>query len=156
MAKVVALCGKICAGKSTLARRLRDELPAVILNSDELTLAIPFEHDVLYPIVKDYIMNKAVEIVRAGANVVLDFGFWSRADREDAKAFFAKANVPLEWRYVSVTDEEWRRNIASRNAAVLRGETNAYFVDEGLAAKCLRLFEEPLPEELDTNETRPV
>ena len=149
MAKVTALCGKICAGKSTLAGKLRDELPAVILNSDELTLAIPFEHDVLYPIIKDYLMRKAVEIVRAGANVVLDFGFWSRADREDAKVFFANAKVELEWRYVSVTDEAWRRNIASRNEKVLRGETSAYFVDEGLAAKCLDLFEEPLPDELN-------
>lgn len=149
MAKVVALCGKICAGKTTLARQLRDELPAAVLNSDELTLAIPFEHDVLYPIIKEYLLNKAVEIVRAGANVVLDFGFWSRADREDAKAFFANAKVELEWRYVSVTDEEWQRNIASRNKQVQLGETNAYYVDEGLARKCLDLFEEPLPGELE-------
>jgi len=150
MAKIVALCGKICAGKSTLARQLRDELNAVILNSDELTLAIPFEHDVLYPIIKVYLMDKAVQIVRAGANVVLDFGFWTRADRDAAKAFFAKTNTPLEWRYVSVTEEEWRRNIASRNEQVRRGESSAYFVDDGLAQKCLDLFEEPAPGELDT------
>ena len=149
MAKVVALCGKLCAGKSTLARKLRDELTAVILNSDELTLALPFDHDATYPVVKPYLMQKAVEIVRAGANVVLDFGFWSRADREDAKAFFAAAGIELEWRYVAVTDEGWRRNLALRNAAVLRGEINAYYVDEGLAQKCLRLFEEPFPGELE-------
>ena len=149
MAKVVALCGKLCAGKSTLARRLRDELPAVVLNSDELTLALPFDHDATYPVVRPYLWNKAVEIVRAGANVVLDFGFWSRADRDEAKAFFAAAGVVLEWRYVSVTDEEWRRNIAARNEKVRSGEENSYFVDEGLAAKCLRLFEEPAPGELE-------
>lgn len=148
MAKVIALCGKICAGKSTHARKLRDELPAVVLNTDELTLAIPFEHDVVYPIVRDYLMRKAVEIVRAGADVVMDFGFWLRADRDHAKTFFAEAGVELEWRYVSVTDEEWKRNIAVRNQKVLSGEENSYFVDEGLAGKCLRLFEEPAPGEL--------
>lgn len=149
MAKVIALCGKICAGKSTLARKLRDELPAVVLNSDELTLSIPFEHDIVYPIVKDYMMRKAVEIVRSGANVVMDFGFWSRADRDHAKAFFSGAGVELEWRYVSVTDEEWNRNIAARNEKVRSGEETSYFVDEGLAEKCLMLFEEPLPGELN-------
>lgn len=148
MAKVVALCGKICSRKSTLAGRLRGELPAVVLNSDELTLAIPFEHNVLYPIVREYLLNKAVEIVRAGANVVLDFGFWSRKDREDAKAFFAAANIPLEWRYLAVTDEQWQDFIARRNLDVLNGRTDVYPVDEGLVEKCLSLFEEPLPEEL--------
>ena len=149
MAKVIALCGKICAGKTTIANRLREELSAVVLNSDELTLAIPFEHDVLYPIIKDYLLRKAAEIVRAGANVVLDFGFWSRADRREAKAFFAQACVPLEWRYISVSDEEWRRNIAARNEQVRSGKADAYFVDEGLARKCLELFEEPAPGELE-------
>ena len=149
MAKVISLCGKICAGKSTLARRLRNELPAVVLGSDELTLAIPFEHDVVYPVVRDYMMRKAVEIVRAGANVVMDFGFWSRADREHAKAFFAEAGVELEWHYVSVTDGEWKRNIAVRNEKVRSGKENGYFVDEGLMQKCLALFEEPQPGELN-------
>ena len=149
MAKVIALCGKICSGKSTLARQLRDELPAVILNSDELTLAIPFEHDVLYPIIRDYLMLKAVQIVRAGANVVLDFGFWSRADRSTAKEFFKQADIELEWRYIAVTDDDWHRNISSRNEQVLCGEAEAYFVDEGLARKCLELFEEPEPGELE-------
>ena len=149
MAKIIALCGKLCAGKSTYAQRLRDELPAVVLNSDELTLALPFNHDETYPVVKDYLFRKAVEIVRAGADVVLDFGFWSRADREHAKAFFAEAGVKLEWRCISVTDAEWPRNIASRNEKVLAGEENSYFVDEGLMKKCLGLFEEPEPGELE-------
>lgn len=149
MAKIIALCGKICSGKSTCARKLSIELTAVILNSDELTLAIPFEHNVVYPIIRDYLFRKAVEIVRAGANVVLDFGFWSRADREHVKSLCSEAGVALEWKYISVTDEEWKRNIAARNEQVRRGETTAYFVDEGLAEKCIRLFEEPAPGELD-------
>ena len=149
MAKIVALCGKLCAGKSTLARKLKDELNAVILNSDELTLALPFNHDDTYPVIKPYLWRKAAEIVRAGANVVLDFGFWSRADRDEAKAYFAQAGIELEWHYVSVTDEEWRRNISSRNEQVLCGETEAYFVNEGLARKCIELFEEPYPGELE-------
>ena len=148
MAKIVALCGKICAGKSTLARKLRDELNAVVLNSDELTLALPFDHDETYPVIRPYLWRKAAEIARAGANVVLDFGFWTRADRDEARAFFSEAGIELQWHYVSVTDEEWRRNIAARNEKVRLGEESSYFVDEGLMRKCLDLFEEPQPDEL--------
>jgi len=149
MAKIVALCGKLCAGKTTLAQKLRNELPAVILNSDELTLALPFDHDATYPAVKEFLWRKAVEIARAGTNVVLDFGFWSRADRDEITAMAQAAGVSLQWQYVSVTDEEWRRNIASRNEKVLSGEDKSYFADEGLIRKCLELFEEPLPGELN-------
>ena len=147
MAKIIALCGKICAGKSTLARKLRDELNAVILNSDELTLALPFDHDETSPVIRPYLRRKAVEIARAGANVILDCGFWTRADRDEVRAFFAEAGFELEWKYISVTDEEWQRNIAARNEKVLHGEENSYFVDEGLAQKCLKLFEEPQADE---------
>lgn len=149
MARIIALCGKLCAGKSTYARRLRDELPAVVLGSDELTLALPFEHDVVYPIVRKYLFVKAVEIVRAGANAVLDFGFWSRADRDEARKFFAGAGLTLEFHFLAVSDSDWERNIAARNKNVRLGAENSYFVDEGLKAKCLRLFEAPDPGEMD-------
>lgn len=149
MAEVIALCGKICSGKSHYAQRLREQMPAVILSCDELTLMLPSEHDVLLPKVHRYLMDKAVEIVRAGASVILDFGFWGRADRDEAKAFFAEKGISLKWRYIPVSDADWRRNIEARNAAVLRGEDHSYYVDEGLAQKCTRLFEAPLPGELD-------
>ena len=32
MAKVIMTCGKLCSGKSTYARKLKDELGAVILS----------------------------------------------------------------------------------------------------------------------------
>ena len=38
--KVIMTCGKICSGKSTYARKLRDEYKAVILSVDEITLAL--------------------------------------------------------------------------------------------------------------------
>ena len=152
MAKVIALCGKICSGKSTLARQLRDEFPAVVLSPDELTLGLfdgnlGGQHDAMGARIHVYLLNKAAEIVHAGANVVLDSGFWKRADREHTARFFADRGIVLEWRFLDVDDETWRRNIAARNESVLQGKESAYFVDEGLLQKCLSLFEAPSNDE---------
>ena len=40
MAKVIMTCGRICCGKSTYARKLREGCNAVILSIDEMTLAM--------------------------------------------------------------------------------------------------------------------
>ena len=40
MAEVIMMCGRICSGKSTYAKRLSREKNAVILSVDEITLAL--------------------------------------------------------------------------------------------------------------------
>lgn len=154
MAKVIALCGKLCAGKTHYAAHLRESLPAVVLSCDELTLGLfdgilGEQHDEMCARIHRYLLNKAAEIVHAGANVVLDSGFWRRADRAEAARFFSGAGVPMEWHYLDVSDADWQRNIAARNEAVLRGMENSYLVDEGLLEKCMRLFEPPTVDEID-------
>ena len=81
------------------------------------------------------------EIAAAGCNVVLDWGFWTRAERADISRFFQDQGVPYEWHYIAVSPEAWQRNIAARNAAVLAGETQDYYVDEGLLEKIQAAFE---------------
>lgn len=37
MAKVIAVCGKICSGKSYYVKQLKEKINAVILSTDEAT-----------------------------------------------------------------------------------------------------------------------
>ena len=37
MGRAILICGKICSGKSTYAARLKQEIRAVILSTDEVT-----------------------------------------------------------------------------------------------------------------------
>lgn len=90
--------------------------------------------------------KKAVEIARAGCPVILDWGFWQRAERTAASAYYRSAGIPFEWHYVEVSDSDWQRNIAARNAAVAAGETTDYAIDAGLLEKMQSLFEPPAPE----------
>ena len=155
MGNVILICGKICSGKSWYARALKKQHNAVILSTDEATYDLIFNeqgefYNVFAQRVNGYLRKKAVEIVQAGANVILDWGFWTKQDRLEISAFFDNHQVEYEWHYVDVTDEAWQRNIARRNAAVAAGHGGSdFYVDEGLLKKLLTLFEEPTGEEMN-------
>ena len=81
--KVFLICGKICSGKSYYAKKLKDKYNAVILSTDEVTFdLINNEQGEFYNIFAErvnlHLRKKAVEICKAGANVILDWGFWTR------------------------------------------------------------------------------
>ena len=90
-----------------------------------------------------------MDIVRAGCNVILDWGFWSREERADVSAYYKNADIDFEWHYIDISDADWAKNIEARNAAVAAGETTDYAVDSGLLQKVLTLFETPIPDEID-------
>lgn len=81
--------------------------------------------------------------------MVLDWGFWMKAERQNATCDYRSKGIKYEWHYVDVTDEFWKRNIFSRNKAVLSGESEDYSVDDGLLYKIQSLFETPSYEEMD-------
>jgi len=93
MAKVFLICGKICSGKSFYTRQLKEKEHAVVLSCDEIENDL-FHHDLgdrrdaISADIKAYLHKKAVDIVRAGCNVILDWGFWSREERADVSAYY--------------------------------------------------------------------
>ena len=66
------------------------------------------------------------------------------------EAIDALSGYELDWRYLDISDDEWNRRIAGRNAAIQAGRADPsdYFVDEGLKQKVLQLFIPPTAEEL--------
>lgn len=154
MAKVILVCGKIASGKSWYCRKLLAQSPALLLSVDEVTVKLfgkelGDRHDEVTAKVQAYLLEKAAEAVRAGADVLLDWGFWTRSGRQEAERYFNRRGIRTEWHYIDVPDGLWRRNIARRNAAVLAGEDPSYYVDEGLLAKLEGLFQAPEPGEID-------
>ena len=152
---VYALCGKIASGKSTYARKLMREAPALPLSCDELVRRIlpgnlGDAHDETLLRVKAYLLDKAAEAAESGADVILDWGFWTKRDRDAVRTYFADREIPMKLYGIRISDEDWRENIAERNAAILAGESPLdYFVDEGLLHKLSSFWEEPAEEELD-------
>lgn len=154
MAKVIMTCGKICSGKSTYAERLRKEHGAVLLSIDEIMLAMFGQyvgemHDEYVARTEKYLFGKSLEIVESGINVVLDWGVWTKAERAEAREFYKSRGIDYELHYIDVSDEVWRERIAKRNRAISKGELDAYYVDENLAAKFGAIFEPPSEDEID-------
>lgn len=155
MAKIIAICGKICSGKTYYANILKQQENAVILSCDELTYALfdndlGEKHDEIVLRIRNYFQKKSIELVHAGCTVILDWGFWRSEDRKNITAFYRSHNIPCQWHYVDVEDTTWQRNIDERNRRILRGEGNSdYYLDEGLLHKCLSLWEVPSKEEID-------
>lgn len=154
MNKVIAICGKICSGKTHYAARLKAEGNAVLLSCDEITKALfnndlGEKHDEMTQKIRDYLMMKSVELVEAGCDVILDHGFWQREDRIRTSEFFRLHNVPCRWHYIDVDDRTWHRNIEERNQRILSGQGGSdYYLDDGLMEKLLSLWEEPAEDEI--------
>lgn len=152
MAKIYMMCGRICSGKSTYAERLRKEQRAVVLSVDEITLALfdgntGSKHGEYVERAEKYLYAKSLEILECNINVVLDWGFWTRAERDFAREFYGSRGIEFEFICIGISDEEWQRRIAKRNAAVEAGSISAYYVDEGLAEKFRGMYEPPSADE---------
>lgn len=155
MAKVILICGKLASGKSYYAKQIRDKQKAVILNTDELTYAM-FDNEQgekymeLAERANNYLMNKAIEIVEANCNVILDWGFWRTYNRRFMNEFFKSKNIDYEWHYIKVDDLTWEKNIEERNEKISKGQNKTdFFVTEGLKNKLLTCWEEPKKDEID-------
>ena len=154
MAKVMLICGKIASGKSVYAEMLKKSENAVLLSVDELVLSalgndLGDRHDEITDRIQAYFFEKSLEIIAAGTNVLLDWGFWTKEKRRAARAFYESRGIGCEFHYIDTPHDVWLKNIELRNAAVLSGRSDAYFVDEGLMIKLQSLFETPQREEID-------
>lgn len=152
--EVILICGKICSGKTYHSDRLCEENNAILLSCDELMLSVfdPYLGDRFDSVSKKcmaYLFNKAAEIASLGASVILDWGFWKKEDRENARAFFSQKGIKTTLYYIDISDEKWCQNISKRNAEVKNGRTDAYFVDDNLLKKLESAFEVPSDDEID-------
>ena len=155
MAKIIAICGKICAGKSYYSKQIKEKENAVILSCDEIANELfdkdlGEKHDEMTIRICNYFKNKSVELINIGCNVILDWGFWSREGRRKLTEFYDSQNIPCEWYYIDVDDQTWYKNILERNSRVLNDNNGSdYYLDEGLLSKCLSLWESPTEDEID-------
>ncbi len=158
MMNVTLICGKLCSGKTTYAHKLRGEQHAVLLSCDEIMLALTGldagdAFDSIAARTQAYLYDKAAEIVSDGIPVILDWGFWTAQSRAYAREFFSSRGIPYTFLYLDVSEEDHKKRIAKRNAAVQVGALLAYYVDEGLAKKFESKFEPPEDWEIDERVT---
>jgi len=118
------ICGKIAAGKSTLARKLA-EAPGTILISEDFLLSRLYKDE--QKTVADYSRNSArlleavgpliVDLLKAGLSVVLDFHANTLPRRQWMRSLFEQAGATHKLHFLDVSDDECRARLRARNAA---------------------------------------
>lgn len=154
MPKVIAVCGRLCGGKTFYSNQLINRSGTVLLSCDEILETVFHKdlgdrHDETVLDIKRYLLAKALEITAAGCDVILDWGFWKESERLSTAQFFKAHNTVCEWHYIDIADTDHRRNIEERNKKVLEGKSPDYYVDDGLLEKFCSLFEPPEKDEID-------
>ncbi len=120
-AKLIFLCGKMAAGKSTLAKVLAQREKAILLVQDELLDALfPGEINEISDFVKySSRLNAALtphicSLLSKGLSVVLDFPGNTRTQRAWFRQLFERANADHELHFIDVSDTLCKQQLKSR------------------------------------------
>ena len=148
------MVGLPCAGKTTLAKKLEKDLNALRLTPDEWHRRLfgqdiehP-DHDLRHDTIEDLLWRVAAPVLSHGVDVILDFGFWKRIEREDYRARAAAIGVPTIIHFLDLPQEVLFRRLDIRND--LAGDEVAYIPPQMLR-EWISHMEPPDADELARN-----
>ncbi len=142
------ICGLPGSGKTTLARRLERDLPALRLSPDEWMARIVGDgyDEPKRAAVEAVQWEIAARALSLGVDVILENGFWSRSERDDYRARAAALGADTRLHFLDVPRDELLRRLALRNAAV---PPDTFRINEAQLDLWSRSFEPPTRDELE-------
>ena len=145
--RLVLLCGLPGSGKTTVARQLEAEVDAVRFCPDEWmsALGIDLFDQTSRGRIETIQWELAQRLLRIGAVVVIEWGLWTRSERDELRDTARRLGVPVELRYLDASlDVLWER--------VREREADERWADVGLTYDHLveydAMFEPPDADEL--------
>ena len=121
------------AGKTTFARKLEAEISAIRFTHDEWMVKLygnnPEEDKFsdYYKRISDLIWNLTTQLLGLNQDVILDFGFWSRKSRDDARYKAKIANAQVKLYFVTCSEEVMRKRVANRSSNL---PSDSLWIDE--------------------------
>lgn len=138
------------AGKTTFARKLEKELPAARFTHDEWVHRLfgsspsPDQFDDLSARIDELIWQCASRALELGCDVVLDYGFWSRASRDRARARVEALGAQVVMYRVRCPEDEMERRVSDRTRDV---PPDSLWIDRAAFEAFKKRFEPLEPDE---------
>jgi predicted kinase len=155
MATLHLMVGLPCSGKTTLARELEDKCAALRLTPDEWQLRLfgqdaeEPEHNTRHALIEDLLWEVASRALTLGTNVILDYGFWAREEREEYRSRARQLGASSEIHFLDVPSEELLRRLARRNA---QRSLTEFYIPEAMMKPWIAFFQKPTLDELERRE----
>ena len=155
MATLHLMVGLPCSGKTTLAQKIEHELPALRLTPDEWHIRLfgqdaeEPEHDARHSLIEAILWNIASRALELGTNVILDYGFWAREEREDYRLRAKQLGASSEVHYLDVPEDELLRRLEKRNS---RPSQVSFLISEEAMKPWIAFFQKPTLDELERRE----
>lgn len=149
MAIAHLIYGFVGTGKTTHATKLEKELPALRFSIDEWIIALHGQNpsadkfEAYYARTVDLIWSVAIRVLELDQDVILDFGFWSRKSRDEARQRVQAVGAKSVLYHVTCADESMQARVLSRTAAM---PEHALYIDKS-AIEAFRERFEPLADE---------
>ena len=149
------MVGLPCSGKTTLARQLEQEYSALRLSLDAWHTRLfgqdaeNDQHNERHSLIEAMLWEIASRVLVLGVDVILDFGFWARSEREDYRARAAQLGAGSEIHFLDVPGEVLVERLAARNADL---PLEAFYIPEAYLRQWIPLFQPPTPDELERRE----
>ena len=117
------MCGLPGSGKTTLARRLAGEVPAIRLCTDEWHAALGVDlkegdsdTEAFHDLLEAQLWVHAQELIRHGVSVIFEKGLWLRSERDEKRREARELGVDIELHYFDVPVDELASRLEQRNA----------------------------------------
>jgi predicted kinase len=148
------------SGKTTLARALEAEHSALRLTVDEWHIALFGDdvhddsdetdwsaHDERHAAIESLLWQTAARALVLGVDVILDFGFWTRRERDEFRTRARDLGAGFRIHFADAADERLVERIRVRNDHRPAG---AFHIPEAKLREWMLAFEPPAPDELSS------
>lgn len=149
MSNVIMMCGVCGSGKTTYAKQ-KEKNGYVRLSIDEELWKTYGRKGIDYPNsryeelsekVEAMLCERLIRFMKDGKNVVIDFSFWSKENRDFYREIIAKAGGTAELVYMKASKETLQKRLKKRNT--LLNANSSFIITNEILEHHYNNFEEP-------------